>query len=57
LRFNINYKERFWKQATDNFSPLDIWYITSNQEKKDSNISFESNSEKIEKLSQQLDKL
>jgi hypothetical protein len=24
LRFNINYKERFWKQATDNFSPLDI---------------------------------
>ena len=57
LRFNINYKERFWKQATDSFSPLDIWYVTSNQQKTDTNITFESNSEKIEKLSQQLDKL
>ncbi len=57
LRFNINYKERSWRQATDSFAPIDIWYVTSNQQKKDTNITFESNADKIEKLSQQLDKL
>jgi hypothetical protein len=57
LRFNINYKERSWRQGTDSFAPIDIWYVTSNQQKKDSNVTFESNADKIEKLSQQLDKL
>lgn len=57
LRFNINYKERSWRQGTDSFASIDIWYVTSNQQKKDSNVTFESNADKIEKLSQQLDKL
>lgn len=57
LRFNINYKERVWQKATDSFSPLDIGYVASNEKKKDTNVSFESNADKISKLSEQLNKI
>ncbi len=57
LRFNINYKERIWKQWIDSFSPLDLWYITNSEKKQDNTVSLRDKSKQIEELSQKLDKI
>lgn len=57
LRFNINFKERYWTKAVDSFSPLEIWIIINNAKKEDITINFDSKIEKIKSLEDNLNKL
>ncbi len=51
IRFNVNYPERKWSKWVDSFQPLDIWYITTADNKKDKAIDLSDKKEKLEKLS------
>ena len=57
IRLNINYKDRKWQNNTDNFSPIDVGYISQSSAKKEKNIDFESKMDKIKDIDSQLDKL
>lgn len=57
LRFNINFKERCWKWWVDSFSPLDIWIITLNDEKKDKDIKVKDKSADLETFENHLNKI
>lgn len=57
LRFNINFKERYWIKAVDSFSPLDIWIIVNQEKKEDNNIDFKDKMEKIKSLEENLNKI
>lgn len=57
LRSLINPSERSWWRWTDSFQPLDIWFITSWDEKTNKNISFDSKYEKIKNLEDKISKI
>ncbi|MDD5769382.1 MAG: PrgI family protein [Candidatus Gracilibacteria bacterium] len=57
LRFNINFKERYWIKAVDSFSPLDIGIIVNQEKKEDNNIDFKDKMEKIKSLEENLNKI
>jgi len=56
-RFHTNYKERKWIKWVDSFQPIDIWYITNIQSKKDETIDFKSKMDKINELEDKLSKI
>jgi len=57
IRFNVNLKERRWQQAVDSINPLDIWFVTKPNEKKDEKIDFSSKIEQINNLEDKLNKI
>lgn len=57
LRFNINFKERWFVKSVDSFSPLDIWIIVNNEKKEDEKVDFKDRSEKIKSLEDNLNKI
>lgn len=57
LRFNINFKERFWIKWIDSFSFLEIWIVVNNTKKEDSLIDFKNKIEKIKSLEENLNKI
>ena len=42
---------------TDSFQPIDIWYLTSSQSKKEEKIDFSSKIDKINELEDKLNKI
>lgn len=57
LRFNINFKERFWIKWIDSFSFLEIWIVVNNTKKEDSLMDFKNKIEKIKSLEENLNKI
>lgn len=57
IRFKINLEERKWMKWIDSFQPIDIWYLTSSQSKKEEKIDFTSKIDKINELENKLNKL
>ena len=57
LRFNINAKQRVWEKGVDSFSPMKVWYVNSNSNKKEEKIDFEDKMEKIKNLEENINKI
>ena len=56
LRYLINTRERVWKNGTDSFQPIDIWYIRTSK-KKDETIEIEDKKEQLKKAEDSLNKI
>jgi hypothetical protein len=57
IRFNINAKERKWVNWTDSYQPIDIWYLSYYDGKKQDNVDFKSKIDKISEIENKIDKL
>jgi len=57
IRFKSNIEERKWVKWVDSFQPIDIWYLTSSQSKKEEKIDFTSKIDKINELEDKLNKI
>jgi len=57
IRFKSNIEERRWIKWVDSFQPIDIWYLTSSQSKKEEKIDFTSKIDKINELEDKLNKI
>ena len=57
LRYNTNGKERVWVKWVDSFQPIDIWFTTNLDEKKDDEIDFKDKLDKIKELDEKLNKI
>lgn len=57
LRFNINAKQRVWEKGVDSFSPIKVWYVNSNSNKKEEKIDFEDKMERIKNLEENINKI
>ena len=56
-RYHTNYKERIWVKWVDSFQPIDIWYISNSDWKKEERIDFKSKMDKINELEDKLNKI
>lgn len=57
LRYNTNGKERIWIKWVDSYQPIDIWFITNQNEQKSENIDFQDKIDKIKELDDKLNKI
>ncbi len=57
LRYKVNYPLRKWQNHVDNYSPMDVGYISQVSTKKEKNIDFESKMDKIKDIDSRLNKL
>jgi hypothetical protein len=57
IRFKTNLEERKWIKWVDDFQPIDIWYLTSVESKKEEKIDFTSKIDKIKELEDKLNKI
>ena len=57
IRLKSNMEERKWSKWIDSFQPIDIWYLTSSQSKKEEKIDFTSKIDKINELKNKLNKI
>jgi len=57
IRFKSNIEERKWIKWVDSYQPIDIWYLTSSQSKKEEKIDFSSKIDKINELEDKLNKI
>jgi len=57
IRFKTNIEERKWQKWVDSYQPIDIWYLTSSQSKKEEKIDFTNKIDKINELEDKLNKI
>lgn len=57
LRYNINPKERSWNEGTDSFQPMDIGYVTNEDQKVEEKIDFKWKMDKIQEINEKLKKI
>ena len=57
IRFKTNISERKWIKWVDSFQPIDIWYLTNVQSKKEEKIDFTDKIDKIKELENKLNKI
>jgi len=57
IRRIINWTQRKWVKWVDSFEPMHIGYVKSSNEKKKSNISFESKLDKLQNLEDKINKI
>jgi glucan phosphoethanolaminetransferase (alkaline phosphatase superfamily) len=57
IRFKSNIEERKWIKGVDSFQPIDIWYVTNNETKKEQQIDFSNKIDKINELENKLNKI
>jgi len=57
IRFKSNIEERKWIKWVDSYQPIDIWYLTSSQSKKEEKIDFTNKIDKINELEDKLNKI
>ena len=57
IRSKVNLNERKWIKGVDSFQPIDIWYVTSSDSKKEEKIDFTDKIDKIKELEDRLDKI
>jgi len=54
IRLNIFPGQRFWNNGTDSFWALDVWYLTSENEKKWESIDMSNKASSIAELNEKL---
>lgn len=57
LRYHTNGKERVWVKWVDSFQPIDIWFISNQDDEKNENIDFQDKIDKIKELDDKLNKI
>ena len=57
IRYNVNLAERKWVKWVDSFQPIDIWYVTNIENKKENDIDFTNKIEKIKNIDDKINKL
>ena len=57
LRFHTNSSERVWVKWVDSYHPIDIWFITNQDEQKNETIDFQDKIDKIKELDDKLNKI
>lgn len=57
LRMSINPKERSWQWGTDSYQPIDVWYVTNEEEKKQKNIDIWTKIDSMSELQEKLKKI
>jgi len=57
IRLKVNFQERKWIKWVDSFQPLDIWFLTNSDWKKEEQIDFADKIDKIKELDEQLNKI
>lgn len=57
IRSKVNYESRVWMKWVDSFQPIDIWFLTNNEQKTKEKIDFQSKIDKINKLEDKLNKI
>ncbi len=57
IRLNIFPKERWWENTIDSFQPIDVWYLSAIEEKKNENIDMQGKMDTIGELQEKLKKI
>lgn len=57
IRYKSNTEERKWQKWVDSFQPIDIWYLTTSDTKKEEKIDFTSKIDKIKEMEDKLNKI
>ena len=57
LRYHTNGKERIWVKWVDSYQPIDIWFISNQEDDKSENIDFQDKIDKIKELDDKLNKI
>jgi len=57
LRYQVNGKERVWEKWIDSFQPIDIGFVTVENENKEWSIDFQDKIDKIKELDDKLNKI
>lgn len=57
LRYQVNGKERVWEKGIDSFQPIDIGFVTAENETKENTIDFQDKIDKIKELDDKLNKI
>jgi hypothetical protein len=57
LRYQVNGKERVWEKWIDSFQPIDIGFVTAENETKEWTIDFQDKIDKIKELDDKLNKI
>ena len=57
IRFKTNMENRKWIKWIDSFQAIDIWFVSSIQNKKEENIDFTDKIDKIKELDEKLNKI
>ena len=57
IRFHTNVKKRVWVKWVDSFQPMDLWYVTTEQQVQKEKIDFESKINKIKNIDDKLKKI
>lgn len=57
IRFKIFPSERSWQATTDSFQPIDIWFLSHAEEKKQQNIDMNAKIDTMQELQEKLKNL
>ena len=57
IRFKTNMENRKWIKWIDSYQAIDIWFVSSIQNKKEENIDFTDKIDKIKELDEKLNKI
>jgi predicted nucleotidyltransferase len=57
LRYKLNIDVRTWRKGVDSYSPLDIWYIVSEDKKLENKVDFDDKLSKMKELDEKLEKI
>lgn len=57
IRLNIFPRQRFWQNGIDSFQSLDVWFVTSDEEKKKENIDMQNKIDTMQELQEKLKKI
>ncbi len=57
IRYKVNLDTRKWVKSVDSFSVLDIWFVSSHEEKKKEKIDFWEKINKIKEMEDKLNKI
>jgi hypothetical protein len=57
LSFILRISVRKWMKWIDSYSPLDIWYVISENEKPENKVDFDDKLSKIKELDEKLEKI
>ena len=57
IRVNVDWEDKIWVKWVDSIDPLDIWYVTQIENKKENLIELSSKKDKIKKITEKLNKI
>lgn len=57
VRLNIFPRQRYWQNGIDSYQPIDIGFVTNDQEKKEENIDMKNKMDTMQELQEKLKKI